>query len=361
MNRQQFVTLPTRLRSLFGRGQGKWKRGSRKIIHNYLKPPLGGHTFQLAQDQSIAHAAQAFKVFGHTTLRGILSRAELAEVSSGLAELGAGPTVEASTATLAPVEKSRKIQDIVFQPDLLTLFQKLLDPFWYVGSDAYVGSPVFSNHRDTFLNPPFYKIFIPLVPCTFSVLPGSHRAGDVYSREVGKYATEWDNGNMLAFPTSELHMRRDGSKIVKNLTTTSPEDLFVHRRLDPGDIFIFSQNAVHGLISKESKNFFIAVTVVPSPATSTEYGLTRTEHLDMIINNIASTSAVDFQLSGHRKSKPEENIFTGYKFKEEDLSHLTKSHSWNDNFGLRFIEKERWIQTFNGLRHQGFQHIQDEL
>lgn len=350
-----------RFKSIVARVKGKLKHQASQLAYEHLNLPLKEKTFELAQDQCLAHAAQAFTVFGHTTLRGVLTRAELEAIGAGLTELGGGLAESQTVTVVSPVEKSRVIQDVVFQPQLLSLFQKILSPFWYYSSDAFTGFPVFSRHRDTFLNPPFYKIFIPLVPCTFSVIPGSRKAGDIYAREVGKYATGWDSGDMLSFPVSEVHIRSAEAKVVADVSSLTPEEISIHRRLVPGDIFIFCQNAVHGLIAQNDKNWFLSISVVPSPTTSVRYGLTRTEHLECIVNNIVATAVVNYQLSSLRNVNPEESLFMGYTFNEQDLNARLQDGNWNDCFGLRFIEKEKWVQALQSYRFKGIQHIQNEL
>lgn len=205
--------LRSRVRRLLGKIKGRVTKKATQLDHEHLSLPLGDKIFQLAQEQCLSHASEAFKVFGHTTLRGILSAAEICEIESSLTALGAGVENTETLITIAPVEKCSAIQKIVFNSKLLDILSKIIPPFWYYGSDAFVGSPVFGKHRDTFLNPPFFKIFIPLVPCTFSVLPGSHRAGDYYASRAGKYVTDWDNGKAISAPVSEVHFadRREKS------------------------------------------------------------------------------------------------------------------------------------------------------
>jgi len=328
---------------------------------SYLTPPLGSKTFRLAQEQCLSHAAQSFQVFGHATLRGILTKEEVEKISTGLAEIGSGLKSQDSVITITPVEKNRKIQSVIFNSELLDVLKRILPPFWYFGSDACVGFPIFSKHRDTFYTPPFFKIFIPLVPCTFAILPCSHWPGDSYSPEVSRYASDWDSGRPAEFPAGEVHFSHGLGRVVSDMTYVDPEDLFLHRQLSPGDIFIFNQGAVHGLKADADKNFFLALTVVPSPAAAHSYGLTRTEHLDRLIANIASSAACEYHLSKFKKVDPQECLFLGYKFSGEDFNLLTKEGSWHDCFGLRFIEKEKWLEAFEAGKHGAFQRLQDKL
>lgn len=355
------ATIRHAVRTFIAKVKGSIKDRTTKIAYEHLKLPLKEQTFRLAQDQCFANAAEALSIFGHATLRGVLSESEVSGISDALEVMGAGHSSLKTIITIAPLEKSRSIQDVIFKSDLLEVLKKVLPPFWYCSSDAFVGYPVFSKHRDTFLNPCFYKIFVPLVPCAFSVLPGSHVYGDTYARTVGKYVTDWDSGSILNVPVSEVHFRDGNRKVVSEVHGLDSEALFVRRHLNPGDIFIFSQNAVHGLNSDSDRNFFLAITVVPSPAASHNYGFSRTEHLDRIVDNVIATSVCDYNLSGSRSLDPDENIFTGYKFSEDDLSSLVQGHAWNDCFGLRFIEKDKWIGAFKALKYKGFQHIQDRL
>jgi len=351
--------LRSRFRSLLSRAKAKLKREANTLAYAHL--PLKEKTIQLAQEQCLTHASEAFKVFGHTTLRGILSAAEVHEIAAGLATLGAGLENSETKITIAPVEKCNAIQKIIFNSELHEILTKIIPPFWHYGSDAFVGYPVFGKHRDTFLSPPFLKVFIPLVPCTFSVLPGSHCAGDYYASRAGKYVTAWDSGKTLSPPVSEVYFTDTERKVVADVAYLNTENLFTRIHLDPGDIFIFHQNQVHGLDADHDKNFFLSVTIVPSPAASHEYGLTRAQHVDRVIENIVATAACDFQLSAQRNLDPEENLFKGYKFNDEDLSVLVRNGGWHDCFGLRFIGGDRWIDAYNQLKHKGIQHIQDEL
>jgi len=336
-------------------------RKAKDYRYSYLTPPLGSKTFRLAQEQCLSHAAQSFRVFGHATLRGILTKEEIEKISTGLAEIGAGLNNQDTVITVSPVEKNRKLQDVIFNSELLGVLKSILPSFWYYGSDACVGIPIFSKHRDTFYSPPFLKIFIPLVPCTFAVLPGSHWPGDSYSREVSRYASEWDSGMPTQFPAGEVHFSRSTGKIVVDMTYVDPEDLFLHRQINPGDIFIFNQGAVHGLKADVDKNFFLAVTVVPSPVAASSYGLTRTEHLDRVIANIASSAACEYYLSKLKKLSPEECLFMGYSFSDEDFTRLINEGSWHDCFGLRFIEKDKWLEAFEVGKYEAFQRLQDQL
>lgn len=151
--------LRSRFRSLLSRAKGKLRREANTLAYAHL--PLKEKTIQLAQEQCLSHAAQAFQVFGHTTLRGILSKEEIKKISTGLDEIGAGLSCQDSVITVAPVEKSRKLQDVVFNSELLYVLKSLLPPFWYFGSDACVGVPIFSKHRDTFYTPPLLQDFHP--------------------------------------------------------------------------------------------------------------------------------------------------------------------------------------------------------
>ena len=298
------LQLRSCFRSLLSRAKGKLKREVSTLAYEHLKLPLKEKTIQLAQEQCLAHAAQAFQVFGHTTLRGILSDAEVAKIAEGLDDIGAGIENTNSIITLSPIEKSRKIQEVVFGTCLLDVFKRLLPPFWYYGSDACVGVPVFTKHRDTFYSPPFFKIFIPLVPCTFAILPGSHWPGDCYSREVSRYASDWDSGMPAQFPAGEVHFSHTLGKVVADMTYVDPENLFLHRQINPGDIFIFNQCAVHSLRTDVDKNFFLALTVVPSPVAASSFGFTRTEHLERVIANIASFFRMRISPQQAQKSQP---------------------------------------------------------
>ena len=355
------LQLRSRFRFLLSRAKGKLKSEVSTLAYELLKLPLKEKTIHLAQEQCLAHAAQAFQVFGHTTLRGILSDAEVAKIAEGLDDIGAGIENKNSIITFSPIEKSRKIQEVVFSTSLLDVLRNLLPPFWYYGSDACVGVPVFTKHRDMFYSPPFLKIFIPLVPCTFSILPGSHWPGDSYSREVSRYASDWDSGIPAEFPAAEVHFSQAQGKTISDMSYVDSEDLFLHRQIEPGDIFIFNTCAVHGLITNIDKNFFLAFLVLPSPLSASSYGLTRTEHLERIIANISSHSACEYHLSKLKKVSPEGCLFTGYKFSDEDFARLIREGSWHDCFGLRFIEEEKWRQAFEAGKHQCFERLQDTL
>lgn len=199
-----------------------------------------------------------------------------------------------------------------------------------------------------------------MAPGTFSILPGSHHAGDSYARKVGPYASAWDSGVDPGLPVSEVHFKQ-GSKTVLDVFSLASEDLFHSKQIKPGDVFISNQSAVHGLKAEGGKNFFLAVTVVPSPVAASTYGFTRTEYVERVIASIVSSSAVEWQLSKLKKVSADEVLFTGYKFSDEDLGRLASQGGWNDCFGLRFIEEERWKQTFNANKHLAIQRLQDDL
>lgn len=353
------------LSTLIAKAKGKVKRRTTALAYQHLALPLQEKTFELAQEQCLAHAADALEIFGNTTLRGFLNDSEVSEIAAGLTDIGAGLASHETVLSANPVEKSVRIQNAVFSASFLSVLNKLLPPFWYYASDACVGLPEFTKHRDTFYTPPFLKVFIPLAPCTFAILPGSHWPGDNYSRRVGKHASNWDTGNEPSLPASEVHFQSSASKQVSDISYLAAEDLFLHRRLEPGDVFIFNQCAVHGLKANGDKNFFLALTVVPSPVAASRYGLTRTEHLEKIIANIVSSSACEYHLSKGKKIEPEECLFSGYKFNDQDLERLTSGGSsggiWNNCFGLRFIERDKWQQAFADNMHLAFQRLQDDL
>lgn len=353
------------LSTLIAKAKGKVKRRTTALAYQHLDLPLQEKTFALAQEQCLAHAADALEIFGHTTLRGFLNPQEVDEISTGLTEIGAGLSCDETVLSANPVEKSVRLQNVVFSESFLSVLQKLLPPFWYYASDSCIGLPEFTKHRDTFYNPPFLKVFIPLAPCTFAILPGSHWPGDHYARRVGQHASNWDTGNEPALPASEVHFQSSETKRVSEISYLATEDLFLHRRLSPGDVFLFNQCAVHGLRAEHDKNFFLALTLVPSPIAASRYGLTRTQHLETIIENIASSSACEYHLSKGKKIDPEECLFSGYKFTEQDLERLTSGGSsggiWNNCFGLRFIDQDKWRQVFEQNKHLAFQRLQNDL
>lgn len=103
------------------------------------------------------------------------------------------------------------------------------------------------------------------------------------------------------------------------------------------------------------------MTVVSSPVAASSYGLTRTEHLARLIANVASSAACEYYLSKRKKLTPEECLFSGYKFSDEDFARLIKEGSWHDCFGLRFIEKDKWLTAFEVGKYEAFQRLQDQL
>lgn len=358
-------SMKVSLSTLIAKAKGRVKRQTTVLAYQHLALPLKEKTFELAQEQCLAHAADALEIFGNTTLRGFLSDEEVKEIAAGLEEIGAGFSCQETVLSANPVEKSVRIQHVVFSASFLSILNKLLPPFWYYASDSCIGLPEFTKHRDTIYAPPFLKVFIPLSPCTFAILPGSHWPGDSYSRRVGKHASNWDSGNEPTLPASEVHFQSSKTKQVADISYLAAEDLFLHRHLSPGDVFVFNQCAVHGLKADLSRNFFLALTLVPSPVAASRYGLTRTQHVEAIIENIVSSSACEYHLSKGKKIDPEECLFSGYKFSEQDLDRLTSGGSsggiWNNCFGLRFIEKEKWQQAFEQNRHLAFQRLQNTL
>lgn len=315
-------------------------------------------TWQLANDQCLDLVSHFFKGFGHATLRNVLQNTDIKVIQDELEFIGAGISNTKTVTTIYPLEKSRTLQKILFNPRLLEILTKVLSPFWYYGSDSFIGHN-FPPHRDTFFNPPFFKALMPLIPCVFSVIPGSHCYGDTFACEVGKLATDWDSGSLKRC-MKEISFNSD-SKIVSHFNWLRPDELFTNINLNPGDIFLFSQNIVHALTASSGKNFFINLTLIPSSCASKQYGLTRTEHLEKVISNIAAICACEYQLSAIKGLAADDCIFQGYKFSKEDMTALTSAGSWNDCFGLGLISKERWLEAFKAVSYKGFQSIQDIL
>lgn len=193
------------------------------------------------------------------------------------------------------------------------------------------------------------------------MLPGSHLPGDIYSRTVSRYSENWSSGKQVECPAGEVHFSGSTDKVVASISYLQPENIFLQRALAPGDIFIFNQSAVHGLSARVNRNFFLAISVVPSPVSASIFGLKRKQHLKRIVANIATSSACEYQLAKRKGIDPGECLFDGYKFGEDDMRMLTREGEWHDLFGLRFIEKEVWRQAFDSAKSTCWEHLQNHL
>ena len=317
---------------------------------------------ELAAEEMLNEAKSSLDLLGFTVFRDRLSTKEIKKIFSEIVRLGCDPfNLEETKVLQAPLEKSHSTQEIVLSEDLLSSLREVIGSFWYCGSDGFCGYPIFPPHRDTFVNPPFIKIFIPLVECKFSILPGSHHYQDNYARAIGKHLTTWDTGHISKPVATNLYFDNLIRKKPSKIHRLHSKYLMHSERLKPGDLFIFNQNIVHSLESKKDRNIFISFSVVPSPEQANINTMSRKEHVDALINNIAATSSVGVSMSSNREVPVEEVIFTGYKFSPSDLDRLINKGGWNDYFGLRFITKEHWKKAFEAIKSTSPQHIQDNL
>lgn len=85
------LNIRQRLRALTAKVKRKVRgKANAYAGYIYLGLTMKERSFQLGQEQCLAHAAQALDVFGHTTLRSLLSEKEVAAISAGLAKFEAG-------------------------------------------------------------------------------------------------------------------------------------------------------------------------------------------------------------------------------------------------------------------------------
>ena len=153
-------------------------------------------TDQLSQEATWQKTIRTFNDLGFLKLRGFISHASVHNIQVILASLNLGAPVY-----MYPIENSRYLQDQLLAVSNLKAIAKVVGPYWYLWSDAYLGYADFSCHRDVFVDPPFIKVLVALQSCTIRFCPGSHFQNDEYARRIGSGFTRWDNGSIVPFIT----------------------------------------------------------------------------------------------------------------------------------------------------------------
>lgn len=164
----------------------------------------------LADEQIFHRAAQFLNVFGFTTLRSFIDGEQVKKIDAILNDMQSSLS-DNKTLFTSSIETNRDIQEILLSDALFNVVSKIIGPFWYFGSDAAVKTKAFPLHRDTFFNPPLYKIFIPTQPGVFQVLCGSHIVQDKFSKNAGSYICDWDKPNDLSHGNSSIYFHNIGS------------------------------------------------------------------------------------------------------------------------------------------------------
>lgn len=316
----------------------------RGVLNNNLTPKKEVIE-SLAEEQVWHRAAQFFNVFGFTSLRGFLQTDKIKKIDSIL-NIKANAAVN-KTLYSSPVENSREIQEILIQAPIFDLVSKIIGPFWYFASDAAVGTKSFPLHRDTFFNPPMYKIFIPTQPGIFQVLCGSQFAFDEFSKNAGSYICDWDKPNNLGHGSSSLYFQsNDSHRKIVGYDDSQKNPPLTNIPLNAGDVFVFNQNLVHGLRPVNETTSFVAISAFPSPENSKKFNMTREEHLESIIKSTASIILVEKDLSSSKKLDSSEITLPGQAFKESELLFYNNDPQMKKYFGFSKISSDAWDDAF---------------
>lgn len=315
----------------------------------------------LADEQLYNRAQNYLDVFGFTVFRSVLEIDKVKKLDSILAGLKIN-VQDDKTIFSSPVEGSKDIQEILFNGSLFSKVSKVLGPFWYFGSDAAVNTKAFPLHRDTFFNPPVYKIFIPTQPAFFQVLCGSHYYNDEFSRRVGSYICNWDSPRNLSHGCPSIYFENIESEIRPvGFEDSQKNPSLTKIPLKAGDVFIFNQNLVHGLLPEKSDTTFIAMSAFPSPENSKKFNLSREGHLENIIKSATAITLVEKDLSSWKKVNPDEITFPGQLFDEETLEKLTQHSELREYFGLLKIPMHTWRLAVEKYAHLRWEILRDNL
>ena len=304
-------------------------------------------------------------VFGYCRLSGFFTSTESSALADSLDQLlneDNGVSTDQPVPFLGlPVERSRGIQDVLLVDTLAAAIESVLGPFWYLSSDASRGQDVFPLHRDTFFSPPCIKAFIPLATCTFKYLPGSHWYNDQYASLSGKFLSTWDTGaqskiaaDILVYDQTQGRGLLDHHDIKSNPPVSSIE-------LNPGDVYLFQQNGIHGLNSFEGTNKFLAFSFFPAPVNAHAYGLTRQDHLDTILQSVISLVVADSKSEDYRRIKVDKITFD-YKFSAHDFASICqRSPHWKRCMGFSRFSPEDWEHLAKAYSYNFLETVKNPL
>lgn len=315
----------------------------------------------LAQEQVYGRAKNFFDVFGFTTLRGYLKKEKVKNIDDILNTMRDNSAPNKSIYA-SPVEKNQEFQEILIKGSIFESISKVIGPFWYFSSDAAVRSAAFPLHRDTFFDPPLYKIFVPTKPGIFQVLCGSHYPTDEFSKNVGSFICNWDKPNNLSHGSSSVYFQNNDLDVkIIGYDDSHNNPPLTNIPLNAGDVFIFNQNLVHGLLPVDTSVSFIAMSVFPSPENAKKFNMTRQEHLEKIIRSTASITLVEKDLSGSKNLELNEIVYPARAFKEKDLSNFASDKRLRDYFGLSRIPISTWDSAINSNSHAHWEVLRDNL
>lgn len=330
------------------------------LLANKLKPKnqiIDG----LAEEKIYDRAEKFFDIFGFVSLRGFYKNDKIARIDKILNDFRNRSSAN-KTLYFTPIEHNRDLQDIIITDCLFDVISKIIGPFWYGGSDAAVESKSFPLHRDTFFNPPVIKILIAIQPGMFQVLSGSHHPSDDFARNAGSYVCGWDRPNNLSNGSSSLYFgsQHNVTKVV-GYDDSHQNPPLTNIPLNPGDIFVFNQNLVHGLQPINSTVSFVAFSVFPSPENSRKFNMSRREHLDNIIKSTAVMMLVENKLAASKNINVSEIVFPGKAFSETDLKRLIQDRRLRDYFGLFTISETAWHTAMQENSHASWEMLRNNL
>jgi hypothetical protein len=131
--------------------------------------------------------------------------------------------------------------------------------------------------------------------------------------------------------------------------------------LQPGDIFLFQQNGIHGLNALESSNKFLAFSFFPSPVNAAAFGLTRQDHLDKILQSVISLVVAERNLADYKSISVDEIVFD-YKFSTLDFEAICqRSLRWKRCLGFSRFSPEDWEDLASIYSYNFLETLQNPL
>jgi len=261
---------------------------------------------------------------------------------------------------VAPLENSSSLQRRVVTSKMGQLLHGVIGEFIYSTSDGCMKADEFGLHRDTFLNPPLYKIFIAVSEGRFRFLPGTHWNHDNYAKMAGSITVTWDSGIGKVEPaigTVIVNPQIEELKIEGGVTAVQETpDYSIH--LQVGDILVFNQNLIHGLvaINKNEGNTFVAFSVFPAPVQCRSYGFDkRSAMAKEIIKSRVAIISIDKKEITLGRDIQGYTFQTGYSFGEEAISKLKQVPGWKHAFWFEGVD-ERDIETARQSLGCGIEH-----
>lgn len=312
---------------------------------------------------ALRFSKEALDIAGYITLRGIISPDNIQAIDKDLRHYLSSCGRDIATVQIAIsglIEDNLVLAKKIYSELTYDLLSTIVGEFWLWGSDACFAHSDFCLHRDLFSNPPVYKAFMPLNGCSFYVIPGSHIQTDRFARDIGQYVTSWDSSvGHTSVALSELYFSADASIVrlsnVKKLCDAPPLQVVP---LNPGDIFLFNVNTVHGLghsASSSGRHDFISFSVVNTPTLYRKYHFdSRLQMLEALIDTKVACSLEE--IKDGRSSPESSQAILPPKISNSVLDYLEASPKWNNSLGLSRISSHQVLTSF--ARVDGFeQHI----